>query len=252
MDVVISKAGLRPLLFGSLTVVAGAGVLVEVLRHPYELSTKSGVVPLLSLSYEENVPTFYTAVLLLACAALLSVVALGAKRGGERFVKHWWMLAAGFTYIAFDEVLQFHEHAGKLIKGSGLFYFSWVIPASILVLVIGLAYIPFLRHLPRPVRSRFVLAGAIYVGGAVGMDLPLGWWTERHGEDTLGYALIDATEESLEMLGLILFLLALVGYLADKGHAVRFAIAREPKSEPLQEQAPGSESESEPAASSGS
>jgi hypothetical protein len=250
MDVVISKAGLRPLLFGSLTVVAGAGVLVEILRHPYELGTKSGVVPLLSLSYEENVPTFYTAVLLLACAALLSVVALGAKQGGERFVKHWWVLAAGFAYIAFDEVLQFHEHAGKLIKGSGLLHFSWVIPAAILVLVIGLSYIPFLRHLPRPVRNRFVLAGAIYVGGAVGMDLPLGWWTERYGEDTLGYALIDAAEEALEMLGLILFLLGLVGYLADKGHAVRFAIAREPKPEPAQEKTP--ESEPEPAASSGS
>src|SRR5262249_47521175 len=77
MDVVITKAGLRPLLFGSTAAVAAAGVLVEVLRPIYGLKTRSGVVPLFSLSQEENVPTFYSAILLLACALLLSFVSLG-------------------------------------------------------------------------------------------------------------------------------------------------------------------------------
>jgi len=224
MEITLSKARLRSILFGSMTLVVVAGVAVEVLRPIYELSGKRGAVPLLSLSYEENVPTFYSAILLLGASLLLAIIALGAKKSGERFVAAWWVLSAGFFYIAVDEVLQFHEELSKLMKLGGALTFSWVIPAAILVLVLGLSYIPFLRHLPRPTRNRFLLAGFIYVGGAVVMELPLGAYTARHGDDNLGYAMIDAVEESLEMLGVILFQLGLIDYLAQKGWAVRFAL----------------------------
>ena len=228
MDVIVSKARLRPILFAVMAVIVSAGVLVEVLRPIYELKTRSGVVPLLSLSYEQNLPSFYSAALLLGCSLLLALVAQGARNNGERFVPAWWVLSAGFLYISIDEVLSFHEELGKLIKLGGVLYFSWVIPAAVLVLVLGAAYIPFLRALPRPMRLRFLLAGAIYVGGAVGMELPLGYWTAHHGTDNLGYGLIDAAEEALEMLGLNLFLLALLDHLAQKGWAVRFTSGKAP------------------------
>jgi hypothetical protein len=223
MDILIPKRKLRLWLFGTMAVVALAGVAVEVLRPIYDLPKRRGAVPLLSLSYEENVPTLYSAVILLGAALLLALIAMGAKKNGERFVAAWWVLSAGFFYIAVDEVLQFHEDLSKLMKIGGVLTFSWVIPAAALVLILGLSYIPFLRHLPRPTRNRFLLAGALYVGGAVGLELPLGAWTQKHGDDNLGYALIDAVEESLEMLGVILFVLGLVDYLGQKGWAVRFA-----------------------------
>ena len=228
MDIVVSRARLRPILLAFMAVIVAAGVLVEVLRPIYELKTKSGVVPLLSLSYEQNIPTFYPAILLLVCSLLLSLVAVGARANGERFVRHWWVLAAGFLYIAFDEMLEFHEQLSKLMALDGVLHFSWIVPAAILVLALGAAYIPFLRALPRPIALRFVLAGAVYVGGAVGMELPLGWWTVRHGEDNLGYGLIDAVEEALEMLGLNLFVLVLLDHLADKGWTVRFIGGNKP------------------------
>jgi len=228
MDIVVSRARLRPILLAFMAVIVAAGVLVEVLRPIYELKTKSGVVPLLSLSYEQNIPTFYSAILLLVCSLLLSLVAVGARANGERFVRHWWVLAAGFLYIAFDEMLEFHEQLSKLMALDGVLHFSWIVPAAILVLALGAAYIPFLRALPRPIALRFVLAGAVYVGGAVGMELPLGWWTVRHGEDNLGYGLIDAVEEALEMLGLNLFVLVLLDHLADKGWTVRFIGGNKP------------------------
>jgi hypothetical protein len=65
----------------------------------------------------------------------------------------------------------------------------------------------------RSPRRQFLIAGAIYVGGALGMELPLGWWTERAGSDNLVYALIDGVEETMELSGTTLFLLALVEYL---------------------------------------
>jgi hypothetical protein len=229
MDILVSKARLRPILLAVMAVIVSAGVAVEVLKPLYDLKTRSGAVPLLSLSYEQNLPSFYSAALLLGCSLLLALVAQGARANGERFVRYWWILSAGFLYIALDEVLSFHEELSKLMAFGGVLHFSWVIPAALLVLVLGAAYIPFLRALPRPMRIRFVLAGAVYVGGAVGMELPLGYWTVHHGTDNLGYALIDATEEALEMLGLNLFLFALLDHLARKGWAVRFSSGKAPE-----------------------
>ena len=130
--------------------------------------------------------------------------------------------------MAFDEMLEFHEQLSKLFSLEGVLHFSWIVPAGILVLALGAAYIPFLRALPRRIALRFVLAGAVYVGGAVGMELPLGWWTVHHGEDNLGYGLIDALEEALEMLGSNLFVLALLDHLADKDWTVRFTRGKKP------------------------
>src|SRR6185369_12396449 len=115
---------------------------------------RSGVVPLLSLSYEQNLPTFYSAALLLGCALVLALVALGARKNGERFVANWWVLSAGFLYIAVDEVLSFHEEVSKWMALGGVLHFSWVVPAAILVLLLGAAYVPFLRHLPRSMGIR--------------------------------------------------------------------------------------------------
>jgi hypothetical protein len=232
MDIVLSRARLRPILMGIMALIVAAGVLVEVLQPIYELKKKSGVVPLLSLSYEQNVPTFYSAVLLLACSLLLALVAIGARANGGRFVRSWWVLSAGFLYIAVDEVLEFHEQLSKLIKLEGALYFSWIVPAAVVVLLLGAAYVPFLRALPRPICLRFLLAGTIYVGGAVVMELPLGYWTVHHGTENLGYGLIDAFEEALEMLGLNLFLLTLLDHLAERGWAVRFTSGKAPAKAP--------------------
>ncbi len=223
MDVVLSKSRLRPILFVLMGLVVCAGVLVEVLKPIYGLRSRTGIVPFLSMSYEGNVPTFYTATLLGLASLLLALTAAATKNAGEKFVAHWWVLSAGFVYIAVDEVFSFHEMAGTLVQLSGLLYFSWVVPAAIVVLLVGLAYVPFLRHLPPRTRLRFLVAGAIYVGGAVGMELPLGYWTEEHGTQNLGYGLIDAVEESLEMLGINLFLLSLVDHLASRGVRLSFA-----------------------------
>ncbi len=232
MDIVVSSSRLRPILFALMALVVTAGVAVEALKPVLDLPSGEGVVPLLSMSYEGNLPTVYTAGVVFSCALLLAVIAAGTKKRGARFVAHWWVLAAGFAYIAVDEVVGIHEAAHDLVdvEVGGVLHFRWVIPAAVVVLAVGLSYIPFLRALAPSIRNRFLLAGAIYVGGAVAMELPLGWWTEHHGTHNLGYGLIDAVEEAMEMLGLNLFLLALLDHLARESFTVRFAPAREASS----------------------
>jgi hypothetical protein len=223
LDLVLSKTTLQRPFFVVLGLVIVAGILVEMLGATYGWSTQSGLLPLFSLSYEGNVPTFYSAVILSFAGCLLAFSAIAARKSGAGFVPHWWILALGFFYIAIDEVFSIHELAGGLMNLSGVLYFSWVVPAFILVLVILLSYVRFLRHLPRQTTIRFLVAGALYVGGAVGMELPLGYWTEKHGSHNLGYALIDAVEESMEMIAINLFILWLLDHLADSRVVLRFS-----------------------------
>ncbi|WP_437814938.1 hypothetical protein [Sorangium sp. So ce1078] len=68
MQNTLSRARLQIALFALMAAVASAGLAVEVLKPILKLKGRSGVFPLLSLSYEQNVPTWYTSCLLFACA----------------------------------------------------------------------------------------------------------------------------------------------------------------------------------------
>jgi hypothetical protein len=124
--------------------------------------------------------------------------------------RHWWGIAAVATWMSIDEAIELHEHLGGLVGTGGVLYYDWVIPAVMILAALALIYVPFVRALAAPTRMRLVVAAAIYVSGALVMELPLGWWTETYGSDGLGYALIDWVEETLEMVGACLALVALV------------------------------------------
>ncbi|NUP07610.1 MAG: hypothetical protein HOW73_16300 [Polyangiaceae bacterium] len=222
MAVPISARTLKRAFVVGSAVVSLAGLAAEVARFSLGFA-EEGLVSLFSLSWEANIPTWYAATLALACATLLAISGADAKARGERAAS-WWLLTAGFFYIAMDEVSQLHELAA-FFDLRGVLYFSWIIPAAVVVALVGLSLIPFLRSLEAATRIRFLVAGAIYVGGAVAMELPLGWWTDHYGVDTLGYALIDWAEESMELVGLTLFLASLVDRLAKRELRIRFATA---------------------------
>lgn len=209
----------RALLVGGLA-IAAAGLIVELIHLRSHAPAVETTVRLLSLSYEANLPTWYASSLLLGCALLLGAIATDVAARGAPFRRHWWGLAVGFAFMSIDEAVELHEHLGGRLDLGGVFYFDWVIPASAVVASIAVIYLRFVRALPRARRRWFVLAGAIYVGGAVGAELPLGWWAERAGTDSAGYMLIDWVEETLELTGVSLFMRALVERWHARAEAV--------------------------------
>ena len=212
MTVVVARAStIRRALIGATTLCCGVGGAAELLRHA--AGVEHPAVSLFSLSYEGNVASWYASVLPLMCAGLLAWIAAGEPQ--ER--GHWRALALGFAYISLDEAVGLHEQLGGLFATRGLLYFDWVIPASAVVLVVGLAFVGFLRRLDRSTARRFVAAGALYVTGAVLFELPLGWWTERHGDGSAGYALIDWCEETLEFTALTMFAASLLRRVSGRG-----------------------------------
>lgn len=222
--IVLGERGLRWALWCMTALVSLLGLAVELVHYLLP-SRQTVLVPLLSLSIEGNFPTWYATSLLLCCGLLLLLVAAGARASGAGFQRRWWFLGATFVYMSLDEAIELHENLGRLLDLHGVLFFSWVVPAGIAVLLMGLWYLPFLWRLPAATRWRFVLAGVLYVGGALLLELPLGHWAERHGHDNLTYALLDWVEESLELAGATLFALSLLRYLREQFSDLRLSLA---------------------------
>lgn len=207
---------LRRWLLAWAGVLTALGVGVEVAHYALGARRLESLVAFLSLSYERNLPTWYASGLLLGCALVLAGIARAGGHTRDPGRRYWWALAGAFTYISLDESVGLHEHLGGLLSLGGVLFFTWVVPAALIVALGGLTFLPFLARLPSRRRGQFILAGVLYVGGALAMELPLGWWTERHGNDNLVYALIDHLEEALELVGGSLFLAALVEELGER------------------------------------
>jgi len=199
-------AGKRLLLAAGLS-VALPGLAVELACHGGLIDPEGSLRAGLSLSYEGNLPTWYATVLLWSAALGLARIAAN-EASAER--PHWWGLAAVFALMSLDEAVELHESLGGAAL-SGVLYFSWVIPGALLTALFAWTYWGFWRRLPVPTRRGFAVAAALYVGGALGMELPLGAWVEVHGDENLVYGLLDFVEESLEITGLSVFLLAIAG-----------------------------------------
>jgi hypothetical protein len=97
----------------------------------------------------------------------------------------------------------------------GYLTFAWVVPGALFVLVLGLIYLRFLLDMPRGRAALFVIAGGLYVCGAIGMEMLGGDYAFENGTiETARYLLLTSVEETMEMGGLLLFAYVLMRGLA--------------------------------------
>ena len=82
------------------------------------------------------------------------------------------------------------------------------------MLALLIVYVPFLRRLPKASRWRFIVAGGVFVSGAVGVEVFSGAVRDSFGFEDPRFALISTLEELLELVGVALFLRALVLHMA--------------------------------------
>ena len=188
-----------------------------------------GLVPLFNLGNEYNVPSLFSTMLLLAAGGILLLIAHDAGRGSGRFRRHWILLGVTFIFLGIDETLGFHELLNAAVlqfaTPTGLLFFPWVIVAIPIVAVFGLLYLPFLLHLPRRTAAGFAVAGTIYVGAAIGLEMIGAAIVDGSGRQTLAYTASQTLEEAFEMAGVALFIYVLLDYFAERHAEVRILTA---------------------------
>lgn len=212
---------------GVIVALLVASFVVQLVRFVGGRPNVHGLVPMWDLDVEKNIPTYFSALLLLGASLLLLVVAATEKSAG-RPTRAWYVLATGFFAMSAEEVLSFHERLNEPIKAVigaerlGLFAFAWVIPGIAVVVFLGVCFIPFLMRLSKETRREFLLAAALFIGGAIGVELLAGRYSELHGNDNLIYCVHVIFEEGLEMFGVLFFIRALLRHIARRYSVVAF------------------------------
>lgn len=111
-----------------------------------------------------------------------------------------------------------HEEWGSLARGTvrreGFFRFRWIAVALALLPLVTVVFLPLLRSLSARFRRDFIVAGAVFVGSAVLLEGLGGVVLTRGGANSIGYDLLNVVENGGEMVGIALFVTALLRYMA--------------------------------------
>jgi hypothetical protein len=193
---------------------------------------------------ERSIPTWFESIQFLLCSILLAVVAVAKKQRNDRYILHWSILSIILLLLSLDEVASIHEaigqqserllHSATGFTPSGAIKFFWVVPGAIFVIIVLLAYLRFLANLPQTTRRMFLFAGALFVLGALGIEMLtaqvvsssgyIASWIASSSGGVVGQenasaiptilkGLQTSVEEMFEMLGLTAFVYALLAYI---------------------------------------
>jgi hypothetical protein len=208
----------------------------NVLQFGYGHDQVFGLQRLFDLNREANVPTWYSVCQLLLAASLLAAIARASGAAKDGLARYWWVLAAGFCYLSLDELAQLHEMtdnrtltpvlgAAHTVFGTDARTLAWAAISIPLVLVMLAFFRSFLLRLPPATRWRFMIAGALYVGGVVGMEIVGNQYHSRHPATDLVAAFMSTLEETLEMSGVATFIHALLAHIAATTPGLRVGVA---------------------------
>ena len=151
-----------------------AHVTGAIASHVFHHQQVFGLVDSFDMNVENNVPTFFSAFILVTSAVLLTVIT--SQSTADRYAGHWKWLVIIFAFMAIDEDAALHElliePVRDLLPVAGPLYFAWVIPYGLAVLAIGVLYLRFVWSLTARTRGLFIGAGSLYLAGAPGIESP--------------------------------------------------------------------------------
>jgi hypothetical protein len=196
-------------------------------------STIMGLVPLFCLDMEQNIPTLFQSGQLVLCSMLLFMAASIHQRLGKNYL-YWIVLSGIFLFLAIDEVSSLHENMigplRRALNTSGPLYWAWVIPYGGAAAFLTLAYYRFLKRLPKRTMMLFIVSGALFILGTIGFEMLGSGLAEQYGGNfdrlykSLLYTFYYTCEETCEMVGIALFIYALLDYMAKEFNHVSVTV----------------------------
>ena len=227
---------LTPRLIRTLLTVVTAGLFAAhciVQVGIYGFGAKKHWLESLNMDRELNLPTLFSSALLLMAALLMQRLGQSSDR---LVTQDWRLLSKIFIFLALDEALQIHE----ILIIPGLRYqvhpalaSTWVVPYAVFALILLWRFRHFLGSISRATASRLLRSGAVYIGGAIGMEM-IGSFAVRSSLirlHSLWYGAITGLEEALELLGIILLIDALLRALLDQRKNIDLTLRLGPDSD---------------------
>ena len=193
--------------------------LVSVLDDLLSPSTSNVYWRVASLESERSLATAYAVLQLAGCAAAAFVAGYALRRGDRPWARHWYAAGVLLAFVAADEHIGLHESVSEEMHDrwdtGGILRYPWVLPAVVVVVVLVVVFLPFVRALPRPVRTLVFAAAVVYLVGAVGFEVIGGLVDDDTKDLTTAFIVATTTEETLELVGVALMGYAVTRYLAE-------------------------------------
>jgi hypothetical protein len=226
ISLVVNRRKLSIALGAVFVVLLVAHLVAVLLRYKFmpESSLAEKWDHFFNMDQEANFPTYFNTILLFMVAQTFFL--MGKSKEGNNdfyFRTYWYFLSVIFVFLSIDELASIHEWFIDLIPhvfgigGTGIFKFAWIVPYGIFVIALGFYSITFLLSLKKEYQVKYLIAGAVYISGAVIVEAFGGIVFEQNkGIPTFDYILFFVTpEETMEMLPLIYIINLNLKYLSD-------------------------------------
>jgi len=165
-------------------------------------------ISIFDLDCEESFGTWFSSGILFLAGQLLLEQARRVVNDRTQRTR-WYILAGGFHLLSLDEVVGLHEYLNSLLEET-----SWTTVGAVGAVFLVIFFSPFLVKLQARTRALFVVSGAIYLGGALGVERHTEWYDDHDLLNSVAYNLWNAVEEGFEMIGVVLFVYALLVMLS--------------------------------------
>ncbi|MDY6854470.1 MAG: hypothetical protein SWO11_07150 [Thermodesulfobacteriota bacterium] len=194
--------------------------IIHFIGHNYRF------LRIFDLGWEQSIPSLFVTIEWLLGLFLLAVITTVKKNEGSYL--YWLGLVITFSYLTLDEAVSIHERLSNpirsLLKLSGLLYYAWIIPYSIALFIFFLIYLRFIISLPYRTRILIITGGVLFLIGALGLEIFEGKYIEVFDRNRLYHLFYITLEESLEMIGLGVFIYALMTYIDLECKGTRIGI----------------------------
>ena len=218
------------ILFAAIALLAMINLISQYLYYYLDSQNIKSWISLVDMDAELNIPSIFSVIMLFLSSLLLAVITILKKQEEAAHQTEWIILTLGFTLMTYDEGASIHEDLMTPVSNlmgdglPGIFYFTWVIPALAIVVILAFLFLRFLKDLPTQTRKGILVSAIIYLGGAVGFELIGGNYADLYGLDNFGFNVLATFEESLEMCGVSIFIHTLLIYLGKYYSNLRIQI----------------------------
>lgn len=198
-----------------MLVLLFAHLAATVLENLFGIDEAFGLLPLFHFDAEQNLPTFYSVVLILlaACCMFAAREQSPVLYKGIRFRD---MIGILLILLATDEFASIHERIGGslalILPTDGIFHHTWLIPYLCLGALLAPLGLQWFVKESRSVQFGVALGGCIFLLGAVGLEMISGLVHSSSLSADMVARITFATstfEELLEMTGMLVVLITM-------------------------------------------